>query len=53
MSLEGDLEQILVEALMIVLLQLGFSAGSCGVASGSHMVLDRVEKAHSGFTWWM
>jgi hypothetical protein len=38
---------------VVVLLQFGFSTGSCGVASGSHMVLDRVEEAHSEFTWWM
>jgi autotransporter translocation and assembly factor TamB len=53
MSLEGDLEQVLVEALVVVLLQFGFSAGSCGVAPGEHVVLDWVEEAHSEFTGWM
>jgi hypothetical protein len=53
MSLERYPEQVLVKALAIVLLQFGFSTGSCGVASGSYMVLDRVEEAHSEFTLWM
>jgi hypothetical protein len=53
MSLQCDLEQVLVEALVVILFQFGFSAGSCGVASEEHVVLGWVEETHSGFKSWM
>ena len=46
MSLEGDFEQVLVEALVVILLQSGVSASSCGVALRQHVVLNRIEEAH-------
>lgn len=52
MSLERNPKQVLVDALVVVLLQSGFSAGSCGVASGEHVMFDRVEETHLEDTRW-
>jgi len=52
MSLEGDFEQVFVQALVVVFRQFGVSVACFGVAAGGHGVLERVGETHLIFGRW-